>query len=74
MTTTPGRDGMIKDKAAASDVYIYQIQYTIVGGTNIYTERGDVTLLGKNSVGNLFFLKMLLKRHGQHLPVTAQSV
>jgi gliding motility-associated-like protein len=38
-------DGMIKDKAAASDVYIYQIQYTIVGGTNIYTERGDVTLL-----------------------------
>ncbi len=38
-------DGMLNDKAAASDVYIYQIQYSIAGGENIYTERGDVTLL-----------------------------
>ena len=38
-------DGNQDDKAAASDVYIYQIQYSIAGGSTIYTERGDVTLL-----------------------------
>jgi len=38
-------NGQLNDKAATSDVYIYKLQYSIAGGTNIYTEQGDVTLL-----------------------------
>ncbi len=38
-------DGTLDDKAAASDVYIYKLQYSIAGGNNVYTEKGDVTLL-----------------------------
>ena len=38
-------DGSLNDEAAASDVYVYEIQYSIPGSENVYTERGDVTLL-----------------------------
>ncbi len=38
-------DGNIDGKAAASDVYIYKIQYSIAGGSNVYSEKGDLTLV-----------------------------
>ena len=38
-------DGMVNEKAAASDVYIYEILYSIAGSELVYKEKGDVTLL-----------------------------
>ena len=38
-------DGMKDDKAAMSDVYLFEIQYTIFGSENVIKEKGDVTLL-----------------------------
>lgn len=38
-------DGTLNDEAAASDVYIYEILYSIEGSERIYTEKGDVTLI-----------------------------
>ena len=38
-------DGKEGGNDVLSDVYIYEIQYSIQGADNIYTKRGDVTLL-----------------------------